>query len=86
MTVEQAEKTIQSHTKDYGEEEIPYGSTVGKVLAEDLSTSVLKQSYINHACAETHSSPSSKTSFFHIGTVFFNVLIEYRQASNAALR
>src|SRR5215469_3000889 len=33
-----------------------------------------------------HTAPSAKYSFFQMGTVFFNVSIAYRQASNAAPR
>ncbi|WP_447642786.1 MULTISPECIES: molybdopterin molybdotransferase MoeA [Chitinophagaceae] len=36
ITVEQAEQIIQSQTKDFGVEEIPYQNALGRVLAENL--------------------------------------------------
>ncbi len=38
ITVERAEKIIQSQTRDYGVEATPYESALGRVLAEDLFT------------------------------------------------
>ncbi len=35
-TVEQAEKLIQSQTRDYGAESIPFEYALGRVLAEDM--------------------------------------------------
>lgn len=38
ITVERAAKIIQSQTKDYGTERIPYASSSGRILAENLVT------------------------------------------------